>query len=409
MRIDSILLSNNNKNTQTVHRLANELMNLGNLTRAGKYERQTEGYLAFNPAPLPPDPPIIFSSELQQALSRAECAFGHFDESTQFLHRLDLSVSMFDLQETLCSCRIDGIGGSLEDLLAAVADTRSRDVESDVHRVMNYLVAMYYGISEAKEASVATELIKRVHLMLRSLTRESAITPGEFRSNQVWIGPPGCRVLDAEFVPPPPHQIVQHMQSLDEFVGSNNDLPLLVKIGLIHSQFETIHPFRDGNGRVGRLIVTFLLCKSRMRERPVLYLSKYFERHRQQYYDKLQAVRDRGAWEKWLLFFLQAVEDASVHAAATVRRILAMQEQDRKVIDDKLGRSADNGHRLLDLLYEYPIVSVNQVKEQTGISYASANALVARLVECDLLREYTGRSRNRRYMLHGYVDIFNAP
>lgn len=384
-------------------------MNLGNLTRAGKYERQTEGYLAFNPAPLPPDPPINFSSELQQALSRAEGAFGHFDESTQLLHRLNLEISMFDLQEVVCSCRIEGIGSSLEDLLAAVAETRTGNEESDVQRAMDYLVAMYYGIYEAKESSVAAELIKEVHLLLMSRTRESELTPGEFRSNQVWIGPPGCRVLDAEFVPPPPHQIVQHMQALDDFVEANNDLPPLVKIGLIHSQFETIHPFSDGNGRVGRLIVTILLSKNRMREIPVLYLSKYFERHRQQYYDKLQAVRDRGAWEEWLLFFLQAVEDASVHAAATVRRILAMQERDRKVIDDKLGRSADNGLRLLDLLYEYPIVSVNKVKEQTGISYASANALVARLVECDLLREYTGRSRNRRYMLHGYVDIFNAP
>lgn len=382
-------------------------MNLGILTRAGKYERQTEGYLAFNPSPLPPSPSIHFSVELQQALSRADSALGRLDGSIQILPQPNLFVSMYVRQEAVLSSRIEGTRSSLEDLLAAEAKITSGDRKSDVYEVVKYVAAMNYGLEQVKEAPVSTELIKEIHQRLLRNMRGSNLSPGELRSNQVWIGPPECRVSEADFVPPPPSQIVQHMQSLDEFVESNDRLPLLVKIGLIHSQFETIHPFRDGNGRIGRLIVTLLLCKNRVLAKPVLYLSWYFNRHRQQYYDRLQAVRDRGAWEEWLVFFLQAVEEVSVHAGTTARRILAMRERDREVINDKLGRAVANGHRLLDLLYEFPFVSVNEVQELIGTTYASANALVARMVECDLLREYTGRSRNRRYFLHGYVEIFN--
>lgn len=382
-------------------------MDASNSTRAGRYERQPEGYLAFNPAPLPPIPSLHFSIELQQALSRADRALGRLEGSIQILPQPDLFVSMFTRQEAVLSSRIEGNESSLVDVLAEEAKINRSHGKNDVYETIDYVAAMNYGIRQVEEASISTDLVKEIHGILLQNKRGSNLSPGEFRSSQVWIGPAGCRVFDAEFVPPPPTQVVHHMQSLDGFVESNIAFPLLVKVGLIHAQFETIHPFSDGNGRVGRLIIPLLLCKNSALAKPILYLSWYFNRYRQQYYEKLQSIRDRGAWEDWLVFFLHGVEETSIHAATTARRILSMRERDRQVINDKLGRAAANGHRLLDLLYEFPFTSVNEVRELTGTTFASANALVARMVEYDLLREYTGRYRNRRYLLHRYVGIFN--
>ena len=313
---------------------------------------------------------------------------------------------MYIRQEAVLSSRIEGNQSSLVDVLAAEAKITRSHGKNDVYEIIDYVAAMNYGVRQVEEASISTDLVKEILGILLQNKRGSNLSPGEFRSNQVWIGPAGCRVFDAEFVPPPPTQVMHHMQSLDEFVESNIALPLLVKVGLVHAQFETIHPFRDGNGRVGRLIIPLLLCKNSALASPVLYLSWYFNRYRQQYYEKLQAIRDRGAWEDWLVFFLRAVEETSIRAATTARRILSMRERDRQVINDQLGRAAANGHRLLDLLYEFPFTSVNEVRELTGTTFASANALVARMVEYDLLREYTGHHRNRRYLLHQYVGIF---
>ncbi len=382
-------------------------MGTSSSTRAGRYERQLEGYQAFNPAPLPPIPSIHFSMELQQAVSRAERALGRLEGSIQVLPLPNLFIPMYIRREAVLSNRIDGNESALVDVLAAEARLIGSDRKSDIYEVINYVAAMNYGLRRAKESSISSDLIKEIHGKLFQNTGGSNLSPGEFRSNQVWIGPAGSHLLDADFVPPPPSQVVQHMRSLDGFMESNIALPLLVKVGLIHAQFGTIHPFRDGNGRVGRLIVTLFLSRYKVLVIPVLYLSWYFNRHRQEYYDKLQAVRDKGAWEDWLVFFLRAVEEVSIHAAMTAGRILSMRERDRHVINDRLGRAAANGHRLLDLLYEFPFTSVNEVRELTGTTFASANALVARMVEFDLLREYTGRHRNRRYLFHRYVEVFN--
>lgn len=212
-------------------------------------------------------------------------------------------------------------------------------------------------------------------------------------------------------MPPPPDLVPDALGSLEQFWHQTDNLPPLLKIGLIHAQFETIHPFLDGNGRIGRLLITFLLTEKEILQKPALYLSHYFRRHQQTYYDLLQSVRDTGDWESWLAFFLRGVEFVSVEAAETARRILDLREEHRTVVTERFGRAAGNGHRVLDRLYERPIVSVNDVQEIIGQTYPAANKLVSRLVDANILEEFTGQARNRAFRYHRYIALFseNAP
>jgi Fic family protein len=266
---------------------------------------------------------------------------------------------------------------------------------------------MNYGLQRLTELPVSVRLIREIHEKLLANVRGSHLTPGDLRTSQNWIGPAGCTLNEAAFVPPPPGEVAQHLGALEQFLHTDARLPLLAKIGLAHVQFETIHPFLDGNGRVGRLLISFLLCEQRVLLKPVLYLSHYFKRHRQTYYDLLQAVRDKGAWESWLAFFLAGVKEVSEQATETARRILGLREEHRRVITDSLGRAAGNGHRALDYLYEHPIVAVSDIEQLTGTTYQAANDLVARLVEHGILQEVTGQARNRRFRYQAYIDLFH--
>lgn len=212
---------------------------------------------------------------------------------------------------------------------------------------------------------------------------------------------------EATFIPPPPTDLGQHLGDLERFLHTEDEIPLLIKIGLAHAQFETIHPFLDGNGRVGRLLVTFLLCEQKVLLKPVLYLSYYFKRHREEYYTRLQSVRDEGTWELWLAFFLRGMIEVSEQATDTARRILDLREDHRRRITDSLGRAAGNGHRVLEHLYDHPILSVNDVQELTGTTYPAANDLVARMVNADILREFTGQARNRKFIYQSYIQLFH--
>ncbi|MGE0824198.1 MAG: Fic family protein [Candidatus Binatia bacterium] len=237
--------------------------------------------------------------------------------------------------------------------------------------------------------------------------RGSHLTPGELRTSQNWIGPGGCTLNEAAFVPPPPYEVPQHLTELEKFIHTNTGLPLLIKIGLVHAQFETIHPFLDGNGRIGRLLITFLLCEQQMLLKPVLYLSYFFKQHRQQYYEQLQSVRDAGTWEQWLAFFLRGIVDVSGQATDTARRILDLREAHRRAITEHLGRAAGNGHRVLEHLYEHPILSVSEVQDLIGTTYPAANDLVARMVNIGIVREFTGQARNRKFIYKDYIQLFH--
>jgi len=375
--------------------------------RAGRYVAQPGGYRAFLPAPLPPDPPVRLEGELQALLSRADRALGRLDGSIQTLPHPDLFVAMYVRKEAVLSSQIEGTQSSLEDVLAAEARVLSADRPDDVDEVFNYVGAMNHGLERLPSLPVSARLIREIHERLLTGVREQHRSPGELRTTQNWIGPGGCTLAEATFVPPPPHEVPRLLGELEGFLHDESPLPLLVRIGLAHVQFETIHPFLDGNGRVGRLLITFLLCEKQVLLKPVLYLSHYFKRHRQQYYDHLQAVRDHGAWEQWLVFFLTGVVEVSQQATETARRVLSLRERHRQLITDAFGRAAGNGHRVLEHLYQHPIVAVTEVRDLIETSYPSANSLVSQFETHGVLHEMTGQKRHRRFVYRDYVNLFH--
>lgn len=374
--------------------------------RAGQYVPQPTGYRAFLPAALPPKPPIRLTEELQALLSEAALALGRLDGSIQTLPNSDLFVYMYVRKEAVLSSQIEGTQSSLQDLLAAEASLL-KPHRNDVHEVVNYVRAMNHGLARLPELPVSIRLIREIHAELLQGARGSHLRPGELRTSQNWIGPPGCTLNEAIFVPPPPHEVPAALGKLETFLHNPNRLPPLVWIGLAHAQFETIHPFLDGNGRVGRLLITFLLCEQKVLLKPVLYLSYFFKRHRQAYYEHLQSVRDKGAWEDWLGFFLRGVVEVSNEAMNTARAILALREKHRLLITENFGRATGNGHRLLEHLYEHPIVAVSDVQRLTGTTYPAANNLVVRMVNNRILSEFTGQTRNRMFRYQSYIDLFH--
>ena len=379
------------------------------IDRSRRYICQPSGYRAFLPAPLPPEPPIRIVGDFQRLLSQADRALGRLDGSIQTLPNPDLFVFMYVRKEAVLSSQIEGNQSSLQDLLAAEADLFTADLPRDVDEVVNYVGAMNYGLDRLKELPLSSRLISEIHARLLQGVRGARLTPGELRRSQNWIGPGGCTLKDATFVPPPPQEVGPALSDLEKFLHHPGDLPALVQIGLAHAQFETIHPFLDGNGRVGRLLITFFLCQQEILQRPVLYLSHYFKRHRAEYYDRLQAVRDKGDWEGWLHFFVSGVLQTSCEATETARRILALREDHRGRITDSLGRAAGNGYRILEYLYRRPILNVAEIEKLLNVTYAAANGLISRLAALGLLREITGQKRHRVFRYAPYLDLFADP
>lgn len=376
------------------------------MQRAGRYILQRTGYRAFVPAPLPPVPPLALAGEITSLLSQADRALGRLDGSVLTLPNPDLFILMYVRKEAVLSSQIEGTQTSLQDLLAAEAALYDENSPRDVAEVINYVKAMKHGLARLAELPVSLRLIREIHAVLMEGARGGRLQPGEVRQSQNWIGPQGCTLNTATFVPPPPHEVPAALGDLEKYLHAKDDLPPLVRIALAHVQFETIHPFLDGNGRVGRLLITFLLTEAKVLHKPVLYLSHYFKQHRQDYYEHLQAVRDKGAWEAWLVFFLRGVIAVADEAARTAQRIQQLREQHRAAITEHLGRAAGNGHRVLEALFDRPIVSVSDVQQLTRTTHAAANSLVRRMMELGILREITGYVRNRRFRYDAYVHLF---
>ncbi|MDQ8155169.1 MAG: Fic family protein [Gemmatimonadota bacterium] len=375
--------------------------------RAGTYVSQPTGYRAFEPAPLPPQPPVEFDPELQRLLSAADLALGRLDGSVLTLPNPDLFVLMYVRKEAVLSSQIEGTQSSLQDLLAAEAKLY-QDVPRDVDEVVNYVRALNHGLARLDQLPISVRLLREIHAALMDGVRGGHLQPGELRTSQNWIGPAGCTLATASFVPPAPHQLPAALGALEQFLHTHTALPPLVKIALAHAQFETIHPFLDGNGRMGRLLITFLLTEAKILDKPVLYLSHYFRQHRQAYYDHLQDVREHGDWEGWLKFFLRGIAEVAAESADTARRILVMREAHRDAITQRLGRGAANGHKVLESLYRRPIIAVKDVAMLTGTTFTAANTAVARLQEIGVLEEITGHARHRRYRYAPYIELFSS-
>jgi Fic family protein len=379
---------------------------MDNANRSGRYIQQIEGYAAFIPNSLPLDAEIKMDQEMWSLLSNADRALGRLDGSTDALPNPDLFVFMYVRKEAVLSSQIEGTQASLIDVLEFEAQTLESDHPQDVAEVVNYIAAINHGLARLKELPVSLRLIKEIHEKLLQGVRGAERTPGEFRRSQNWIGPQGCSLKNASYVPPPPHEMLKALANLEEFLHDPAPLPALIKIGLAHAQFETIHPFLDGNGRAGRLLITFLLCEQNILQRPLLYISYFFKKHRAEYYDRLQAVRDSGDWEGWLKFFLRAVYEAAQQASATARNIVNMKEEHRLLLLNKLKRRSGNALALLESLYFKPIFTVDHVQKVVAISYANANTLVKDLCDLGILEEITGQKRNRAFSYAPYLDVF---
>ncbi len=373
-------------------------------SRAGRYVQQATGYRAFIPAPLPPDPPITLDGPLVALLSRADQAVGRLDGLAEILPNPDLFVAMYVRREAVDSSQIEGTQSTLEDVLAFELDPRARDLPDDVGEVVNYVRAMNYGLDRLATLPLSLRLIREIHAELLRDVRGSERLPGEFRTSQNWIGPQNAPLSRATFVPPPAAELGQALGDFERFLHEGADQTSLVYCGLAHAQFETIHPFLDGNGRVGRLLIAFLLVHRGTLVRPLLYLSAYLRRHRAEYYDRLMAVRDDGNWEGWLRFFLRGVAETAEEATFNARAIVRMREEHRARIQGH-GHGA-NEHRLLDLLFQRPLVNIALVATHLDVTGVTASRIVEHLTAIGLLDEISGRQRNRVYRYTPYWRVF---
>lgn len=361
---------------------------------------------AFIPAPLPPIPPIHWTPELHSKFDQALLALGRLDSVSMLLPDTSLLLYMYVRKEAVLSSMIEGTQSSLSDLLLFELDQEPGVPINDVQEVSNYVAALNHGLNRLAEGfPLSLRLIKEIHGILLSQGRGSHQTPGEFRRSQNWIG--GSRPGNAVCVPPPPEQVMESMGKLELFLHDQPEpTPVLLKAALVHVQFETIHPFLDGNGRLGRLLITLLLCDKRVLREPMLYLSLYFKTHRHYYYELLNTVRLTGDWELWLDFFAEAVFVTATQAVETVQQLTSLANVDREKIAG-IGRASASTIHVHRALIERPITTSGRLSHLTGLTPATINKALVHLEKLGIVRELTQKKRNRLFSYFGYVDILN--
>jgi Fic family protein len=372
--------------------------------RLGAYVETSTGgerVRAYVPAPLPPDPPLDLA-RFMRLYERAMAAVGRLDGVVTILPSTPLFLYMYVRKEALLSSQIEGTQSSLSDLLLFENDEAPAVALDDVTEVSNYVAAVEHGVSRIRSGfPLSLRLIREMHAILLRSGRGAAKQPGEFRRSQNWIG--GTRPGNAFFVPPPPHLLDDCLGALERFFHSEDPaLPPLIRAGLAHVQFETIHPFLDGNGRLGRLLITLILCEAGVLREPILYLSLFLKSHRDDYYRLLQEVRQAGTWETWMEFFLTGVAETAEQAVATARELIAMFEVDRQKIAG-IGRAAPSALRVHELMQAHPIVTIPTVSSRLGVSFATARGALEKLVGVGVMRETTGRRRGRIYAYSAYL------
>jgi len=361
---------------------------------------------AFVPTPLPPHPPIDWTPELRSKFDQALLAIGRLDSVSTLLPDTSLFLYMYIRKEAVLSSMIEGTQSSLSDLLLFELDQEPSVPLDDVREVSNYVAALDHGLRLLKDGlPLSLRLLREIHGVLLSKGRGDNQTPGEFRRSQNWIG--GTRPGNAAFVPPPAEKVIECMSKLELFLHDQPEpTPVLLKAALAHVQFETIHPFLDGNGRLGRLLITLLLCEQKVLLKPMLYLSLYFKTHRQYYYELLDNVRLTGDWEDWLEFFAEAVIVTATQAVETARQLLDLSKQDRDKISN-LGRAATSSQKVHRALMEHPIATSGSLVEKTGITPATVNKALGHLVNLGIVKELTAQKRNRLFSYADYIEIMN--
>ncbi|NQS97891.1 MAG: Fic family protein [candidate division Zixibacteria bacterium] len=374
--------------------------------RTGLFVKQPTGYKAFIPKPLPPDPEIEYNDELRILLSKADRVLARLDGVTMILPNPDLFIAMYVKKEALLSSQIEGTQASLQGVLEFEVDLKPKEDISEIKEVINYIDALNFGIQRLDSIPMSLRLMKELHAILLKGTRGAQKDPGEFRRSQNWITPRGSSIRDADFIPPPPQIVLSVMGELEDFIHFKDNIPPLIKIALIHAQFETIHPFSDGNGRLGRLLITFYLSWRAILSKPLLYLSCYFKENKSEYYEKLMKIRTDGDWEGWILFFLKGVIETSEEAFNTAREIVVLKEKCiTKLYENSI--SSVYAIKLLDLIYEVPLISVKDISTIINISKESSNRLIRKFERVGILKEITGKKRYRRYLFTDYVGIIS--
>ena len=372
---------------------------------SGKVIRLPQGYWAFVPAALPPA--LTFSPSLVAALSDADRALGELKGLGGTLANPHLLIRPLARREAVLSSRIEGTRASLDDLLAYEATQLSfLETGSDVREVHNYVRALEYGLERIHTLPISQRLIRELHAKLMEGVRGDVWTPGEFRRSQNWIGPAGSTLETAPYVPPPVDDMLAALNALENFIHAPSDLPPLLRLGLIHYQFEAIHPFLDGNGRVGRLLIALLLSAWQLLPQPLLYLSAYFESNRRDYYDLLLAVSQRAAWEDWLLYFLEGVKQQSQDAVDRIDQLQALRVQYQAQIQAR--RAPARLLRVVDLLFAQPVITTRQVETALETNFLGAQRLIDQLVQAGMLREITGGRRNRVYRADEILAILES-
>ncbi len=373
----------------------------------GQVIRNPKGYWVFIPAPLPPV--LNWTAQLVSLAGEAERALAELASAGQNFPEPHIMIRSFVRQEAVMSSRIEGTQASLNDLYQYEAEQLAfLEPKSDVREVHNYVVALDHGLSRLATLPVSLRLIRELHQYLMEGVRGDLWTPGEFRRSQNWIGPAGSTIETAPYVPPPVEEMTEALNQLELFIHTPSDLPLIVRVGLIHYQFEAIHPFLDGNGRVGRLLIMLLLCQWKLLPQPLLYLSSYFEKHRSEYYERLLAVSQHGRWDGWLIFFLTGIRDQSREATLRIHALQALREKYYRFFDGQ--RGTVRLKKLVDFLIGHPIVTVRQVQEGLALpDYKIAQRYIVKFVNAGILSEITGKSRNRLFRANEILKMIEEP
>ena len=374
------------------------------MKRAGVYVDNLTGeaaYQSFKPNPLPPIPEIEMDEEIVKLLVDANKQLVKLDTASQLISNADLFISMYVRKEALISSQIEGTQCTLDDVLDPEVDA---NVNLDVSDVINYVKATQYALKLLERLPLCCRLIREIHEVLMENVRGQDKTPGEFRYSQNWIGPANCSLKDARYIPPNVEDMQTAMSDLEKYINENVDYDPLIRVALIHYQFETIHPFLDGNGRIGRLLILLYLMEQGLLTKPVIYISYFFKKNQIEYYDRISEVRRTGNFEQWIRFFLEAVSKASSDSLETIHRLSMLHDANIEKLP-KTTRSKDNLRAVFDYIEQYPIIDIKRTAKELAVSYNTVAAAVRKLVEFGILQETTNAARNRVFAYEAYLAI----
>ncbi len=374
------------------------------MNRSGRYISNMAGevaYQSFCPAPLPPKPALDISTDILCLLIEASRNLQKLDVASQLIPSTELFVSMYVRKEALLSSQIEGTQCTLEDVLDPELDINTN---LDVADVINYVKATQYALGQLKKLPICNRLLKSIHAVLMEGVRGQEKNPGEFRRSQNWIGPTGCSLKDARYIPPNVEDMNESMSALEKYINENQEYDPLIQSALIHYQFETIHPFLDGNGRISRLLILLYLMNQKLLSKPVIYVSYFLKRNQIEYYDRISEVRRSGNYEQWVKFFLEAVNTAASDAVKSIEQLSALHDLNLKLLP-KATRSKDNVRAVFDYLEQHPIIDIKHTATALGVSYNTVSTVVKKLMELDILRETTNAARNRVFAYEKYLAI----